>query len=174
MSPGRLLGLLSRWRGVLLAVAIVVAAVVSREALASNPRGAVIVASTILSVAFLRLLVLDEGESRARPFTDLVAAPTVFSGAGTDVRDRERTIQLATATAGDAHRLLRPLVADLVGEWLQSTHGVGLDHPDAARLVPNDLWDIVRPGRPRPENPHGPGPTAARVGEIVDRLEALP
>ena len=76
--------------------------------------------------------------------------------------------------AGDAHRLLRPVVSDLVDEWLRATHGIDLRHPDAARLVPNELWDIARPDLPRPENPHAPGPATVEVAGIIEQLERLP
>ena len=141
----------------------------------SNSRGVIIVVvGAVLTVVFLRLILIDGADHRTGPFTQLLGTPRSSPDAATQVRDTERAVQLATATVGDAHRLLRPMVAGLVEEWLRATDAIDLDHPDAAGLVPDELWEVARPGLPRPDNPHAPGPPPACVAGIVDRLESLP
>ena len=163
------------WRRRVIVAAVVVAGLaLAVRNVESNGRGVVIVAAALLTAAFLRLVTIDEPERPPGPFTRISDAPPSSPEAATQVRDTERAVQLATATAGDAHRLLRPMVADLVEEWLRTTHAIDLHHPDAARLVPAELWEISRPGLLRPDNPHAAGPTTARVADIVDRLESLP
>ena len=162
------------WRLGVFTVATLLAVVVGVRNLESNGRGVVIVAGAVLIIAFLRLIVLDGADRQRGPFTHVLHAPLAPGDTATQVRDTERTVQLATATVGDAHRLLRPVVSDLVDEWLRATHGIDLRHPDAARLVPNELWDMARPDRPRPENPHAPGPATVEVAGIIEQLERLP
>jgi hypothetical protein len=165
----------SPWRRrIIVGAMIVVGLALAVQNVESNGRGVVIVTAALLTAAFLRLIMIDDAERPPGPFTLVATAPPSSPEAATQVRDTERAVQLATATAGDAHRLLRPMVADLVEEWLRATHAIDLHHPDAARLVPAELWAIARPGLPRPDNPHAAGPTTARVADIVDQLESLP
>jgi hypothetical protein len=165
----------SLWRRcVILAAVIVVGVALAVHNVESNGRGVIIITTAVLTAAVLRLIIVDEAERPAGPFTRISTTPPSSPEPATQIRDTERAVQLATATAGDAHRLLRPMVADLVEEWLRATHAIDLHHPDADRLVPAELWAIARPGLPRPDNPHAAGPTTAHVADIVDRLESLP
>jgi hypothetical protein len=53
--------------------------------------------------------------------------------------------------------------------------GVDLDaEPDRAReLLAADTWEVVRPDRPRPDDPFAPGLPPKRLDAIIDDLEAL-
>ena len=161
-------------RRLVLVVALLSGTVVAANAGLLNTRGTVFVAGAAATVGLLRLIVEGEGDDRPGPFTRIVDAGAPSARGATWLQDRERTLELATATSGDAYRLLRPAVADLVDEWLRATHGVDLTHAEAARHLPPEMWDLVRPDRPRPENPHAAGPTRSEVAEIIGRLEALP
>ena len=85
-----------------------------------------------------------------------------------------RIIELSEHRAGDAHHLLRPVLADISEEWLLATHGIGLRDPAASALLPIELWAWVRPDRPRPTDPHAPGIPSADLDRLLDQLEALP
>lgn len=162
------------WRVVLIVLLLVSGVVVAVNNGVLNVRGSALVAGAVAATGVLRLIVVKEPDERPGPFTRIIEAGAPSPRGATWLQDRERTLELATATSGDAYRLLRPAVAHLVDEWLRATHGVDLGDPDAVRHLPSELWDLVRPDRSRPENPHAAGPTRSEVAGIIDRLEALP
>jgi hypothetical protein len=86
----------------------------------------------------------------------------------------EREVTLATGTAFDVHFRLRPLVAPLA-TGLLLRRGVDPERrPDEARrLLGPDLWELVRPDRPAPEDRSAAGITLAAVERLVDDLERL-
>jgi hypothetical protein len=89
--------------------------------------------------------------------------------------DLERVERALVAhSAADVHVRLRPLLRE-IAEPLAWRHGVRLDHdPERAReLLGSDLWEIVRPERPRPEDPRAPGLASERLEQIIARLEEL-
>jgi hypothetical protein len=79
--------------------------------------------------------------------------------------------KLSTA-ATDA--MLRPLLREIAAAAL-NRRGVGLvGNSDAARaLLGDELWELVRPGRPRPADPSAPGVTLEQLAAMTDRLERL-
>ncbi len=86
----------------------------------------------------------------------------------------EREVTLATGTAFDVHYRLRPLVAPL-STGLLLRRGVDPERrPDEARaLLGPDLWELVRPGRPAPDDRTAPGIPLAAAERMVDDLERL-
>ena len=72
------------------------------------------------------------------------------------------------------HRRLRPLLRELAAARLRR-RGVQLDHDgDRAReLLGDELWEIVRPGRPMPADRFGPGLSGSELRRLVERLEAV-
>lgn len=84
-----------------------------------------------------------------------------------------RQVTTATTSAAATHRLLRPVLHDAASVRLRR-HGIVLDDDQdaAAHAVGDDLWELIRPGRPRPSAdtpPWGRGDIAA----ALDRLEHL-
>jgi hypothetical protein len=77
------------------------------------------------------------------------------------------------STEGGIHHWLRPLLRDITAERLLSHHGVDLDGPAAAALVPEPLWDIVRPHRPAPADRNSPGIPIETLTLAVDQAAAL-
>ncbi len=91
-------------------------------------------------------------------------------------RDLERMQTLVAGrspTAVGVHQWLRPLLADLAATRLRLDHGLDLADPAAARLVPEPLWELIRPDRPEPVDRHARGVSADELAVLVDQLEAL-
>ena len=86
----------------------------------------------------------------------------------------EREVTLSTGTAFDVHYRLRPLLRGLAAGLLLR-RGVDLDRsPERARaLLAPDVWELVRPDRPPPENRTAPGLSLASIERAADDLERL-
>ena len=89
----------------------------------------------------------------------------------TDLLRIERELSLGTTTAGDLHARLLPMLRDAAGARL------GLDlrrSPERARAaLGDDVWELLRPDRPAPEDRHGPGIPLRRVEDCITTLERL-
>ncbi len=87
----------------------------------------------------------------------------------------ERELALGVANADNASRQLLPHLRAVATARLFSRHGIELERrPDAARAVLGDeAWELLRPDRPKPENPRGPGVARHRVVALIEKLEAL-
>jgi hypothetical protein len=110
---------------------------------------------------------------RREPF-ELAAAGWREPSIGGGRPDRLATfIALSEHGAGDADHLLRPVLVEVAGEWLLATHGVRLADAGAGSLLPAELWEWVRPDRPRPTDPHAPGLRRDQIETLLDQLEAL-
>lgn len=88
-------------------------------------------------------------------------------------RPTARLVHLATFSAGDAHRGLRPALQEVADERLRAHHGIGLDDPGAERWLTPTTWELVRPDRPRPHDLRAPGLTLDAIDRIIDDLEQL-
>lgn len=91
--------------------------------------------------------------------------------------DLERLEVLVGATglsAAETHAMLRPVMREIATAGL-NRRGVRLAaDPHAAReLLGDELWELVRPGRPRPVDRRAPGVSLPRLAAMTDRLEAL-
>ncbi len=88
--------------------------------------------------------------------------------------DRLRTLVAGRIpSAVGVHQWLRPLMADIAASRLGRSHGIDLTDPAAAVLVPEPLWDLVRPDRPEPADRNGPGLTQGELSVLVDQLGSL-
>ena len=96
-------------------------------------------------------------------------------GEGTGDRERlDRVVSAATSHAGDLHVRLRPILREIAADGLRR-RGVELDaQPQAAQaLLAPETWELVRPDRPRPDDPFARGLAPARLDAVLDDLEAL-
>ena len=86
-----------------------------------------------------------------------------------------RDVALSTFNAFHLHVRLRPILRDIAAHRLRTRYGVDLDRePARARgLVGSDAWELVRPGRPAPEDRLARGPSVAEFERVVDQLEAI-
>jgi hypothetical protein len=87
----------------------------------------------------------------------------------------ERELVLGVADADHAHRRLLPLLRAAAAARLSARHGIELERrPEAARaLLGEDVWELLRPDRPEPENRHAPGVPQERLAAVIDRVESL-
>jgi hypothetical protein len=87
----------------------------------------------------------------------------------------EREVSMGAETAFDTHYRLRPLFRELARGMLVARDGVDLDRsPERAReLVGDDLWALIRPGVPAPEERGGPGMPGPAIERAVTDLERL-
>jgi hypothetical protein len=69
------------------------------------------------------------------------------------------------------HASLRPLLAEIAAARLIRRRG--LTSAEARALLGDELWDLVRPNRPWPEDPGGSGLTLDELERITERLEEL-
>jgi len=86
----------------------------------------------------------------------------------------EREVTLATGTAFDVHFRLRPLLQSL-SAGLLLRRGVDLARsPERAEtLLGPDLWELVRPDRPAPDDRTAAGVPVETVERAVGDLERL-
>jgi hypothetical protein len=85
-----------------------------------------------------------------------------------------RAVASGTATAGDLHLRLRPILREVAIDGLRR-HGVELDaDPARAReLLAPVTWEVVRPDRPAPADAFGRGLATEELDRVLDDLEAL-
>jgi hypothetical protein len=85
-----------------------------------------------------------------------------------------RAVASGTASAGDLHLRLRPILREVAIDGLRR-HGVELD-ADPARaqqLLAPATWELVRPDRPAPADAFAGGLPEAQLDLVLDDLEAL-
>jgi hypothetical protein len=87
--------------------------------------------------------------------------------------EAQRLVVARGGSAGGVHYWLRPLLRDVVGERVLRHHGVDLDDPAAAAVVPEPLWELVRPDRPAPPDRNAPGPPFEALDRAVEQAAAL-
>ena len=92
-----------------------------------------------------------------------------------DLAAVDRLLNLSVSSAEDAHVRLRPLVAGLARQRLADHTGVRLDgDPDvAAAAVGPEVWELVRPDRPRPADRRSRGIAPAELRRVVEALERI-
>jgi hypothetical protein len=87
----------------------------------------------------------------------------------------ERLVNSAEASTLHTHAYLRPALAEIATRRL-AAHGYALDAISAdkgRKLLGEPLWELVRPGRPFPEDRHAPGVPGDQIDAMLDVLEAL-
>jgi hypothetical protein len=87
----------------------------------------------------------------------------------------ERLVSRSTADAVTVHAYLRPVLTEIASRRLVA-HGYALDQMPATagrELLGEQLWEIVAPGRPFPQDRYGPGVTLGELRAMLDVLQAL-
>ena len=88
----------------------------------------------------------------------------------------ERELVLGSADADHAHRRLLPLLRG-ARRLRASPPGTGSSSSAGPRrraaLLGEDVWELLRPDRPQPEDRHGPGVPRAQVAAVIERVESL-
>lgn len=95
--------------------------------------------------------------------------------AASDLAAVERLLSLSVSSADDEHTRLRPLVTRIARQRLADHTGVRLDgDPEAAAAaVGPEVWELVRPDRPRPLDRRERGIAAERLRRVVESLERI-
>ena len=87
----------------------------------------------------------------------------------------ERLVITAGPSAVSAHAYLRPLLIQIVSHRL-AARGQTLERmPEATgrQMLGDQLWDIVRPDRPFPQDRHGPGVGPQELGGMLEVIRRL-
>ena len=87
----------------------------------------------------------------------------------------ERLLVMARVSALQVHAYLRPILVEIASQRL-AARGQSLERmPEATarRVLGDDLWEIVRPGRPFPEDRQGPGVSTPELEAMLEVLERL-
>jgi hypothetical protein len=85
--------------------------------------------------------------------------------------ERVESIVTARSVASGVHTTLRPLLVEIAATRLGRRRA--LTPADAKALLGDELWDLLRPDRPRPEDPAGPGLSVDQLEQMTWRLEQL-
>ena len=156
--------------------AIVLAGLLSTSKLSTSRALAI----WILTVTALALMVLlrhsrARGASPASRFEQAFRKQKPQTAQPEELLRMERELLLGIADADHAHRRLLPLLRAAAAARLAARHGLDLDRrPDAARtLLGEDVWELLRPDRPQPEDRHGPGVPRQQIAAVIERVESL-
>jgi hypothetical protein len=84
----------------------------------------------------------------------------------------EREVDLGISSAFYLHFRLRPLLRQIAEHRLRSGAGLELDRAGSSVFEP-DEWELLRPDRPEPRDPHGRGVPLPRLRSLVERLERM-
>jgi hypothetical protein len=87
----------------------------------------------------------------------------------------ERVVNSARAMAIHVHASLRPALVEIASRRL-AAQGQALERmsdPLGEELLGDQLWEIVRPNRPFPEDRHTSGVTLQDLNAMLDVLERL-
>jgi hypothetical protein len=87
----------------------------------------------------------------------------------------ERDVVLATGSELEQHVRIKPLLRDVVEHRLWVSRGIRLEEsPERARKVLGDeLYELVKPGRPDPNARWFRGLDLHGLGRVLDQIEAL-
>lgn len=87
----------------------------------------------------------------------------------------ERLVSNAETSTVHVHAYLRPLLAEIASHRLAARGQPLARMPEAVRgeILGEQLWDIVRPERPFPEDRYGPGVSSCDLSAMVEVLERL-
>src|SRR4029079_6088738 len=87
----------------------------------------------------------------------------------------DRVLVLGSADADHAPRQPLPLLRATAAARIATRHGFELERrPDEARaLLGDDVWELLRPDRPEPQDRHRTRVPAPSVGAVIERVESL-
>jgi hypothetical protein len=95
--------------------------------------------------------------------------------APSDLRACERMLRLSTASAGETHHRLAPMLREIAAQRLAAGRRIdmGRDMEAARASVSSSTWELIRPDRPAPHDRHGNGPSLAELESAIAELEQL-
>lgn len=104
----------------------------------------------------------------------LEVTPAATAGGVPAALREAQQVVAGSARAADLHLRLRPVLREIAAARL-AERGLGLDRDPVAarRLLGEELWEIVRPGRPRPDEPFADALAPREIARLLSRLEAV-
>jgi hypothetical protein len=134
----------------------------------------------VLVTALVLLLLIRHsreygGPEPASRFEEALRARKSAATQPEELERMDREIVLGSADADHAHRRLLPLLRATASARIAARHGFELERrPEAAHaLLGDDVWELLRPDRPEPEDRHAPGVPRARIEAVIARVESL-
>jgi hypothetical protein len=87
----------------------------------------------------------------------------------------EREVVLATGSGFDRQMRVGPLMRDIARHRLWTRRGIDLDEqPERSReLLGDDVWGLLRSGRPEPNLRYTPGADVSELRQILERIEKV-
>jgi hypothetical protein len=115
---------------------------------------------------------------RAYPLSAPLTNAAHTSPAGTrppTLAQLENEVALGIAGTFDLHHRLRPHLRSLTADLLETRRRTSLDRdPEAARaILGEETWDLVRPGRPAPEDRLARGLSVPELRSVLESLERV-
>jgi hypothetical protein len=142
----------------------------------STPRALAIWIVLAAAIALLLLVRYSRKgrEARAR-FESSLRRPPSAAPVPVELLRMERDLELGIAGAAHAQRRLLPILREAAAARLGAHHGVELErHPEAARaLLGGDVWELLRPDRPEPEDRFAPGIPRGQIAAAIQKVESL-
>jgi hypothetical protein len=134
------------------------------------------IVATVSALAFVVLLVFflgrtDEDTESAFDAALRPAPPTPPAEPAS--LTAARWLVVNATTAGGLHFRVRPAIVGLSVARLRDRDGIGLSLPRAPGLLGDELWAVVRPDAPAPDDRMAPGLSPSTFRSLLDRLEAL-
>lgn len=83
-----------------------------------------------------------------------------------------REVQLGMHTAFDFHFRLRPTLVEIARNRLAG-RGVELESERARRVLGEEVWELLQPDRPPPQDRNAPGIRADELGHVAAALERI-
>jgi hypothetical protein len=135
----------------------------------------VVVVAALVLVALVRHSRDHDGQESSRRFEEALRNRKPATSQPEELLRMDRELVLGAADADHAHRRLLPLLRAAASARLAARHGVELERrPESARaLLGEDVWELLRPDRPEPEDRHAPGIPRERIAAVIERVEAL-
>jgi hypothetical protein len=124
-----------------------------------------------IGVASLTRVLAGEPDLRASGFERALAREPAAPNRPPDLVRVEREITLGVSTAGHLHLRLLPLLREAAAARLG--YDLALRPALARERLGDDVWRLLRPDRPEPDDRHAPGAPVAEIRRVVDRLETL-
>jgi len=131
---------------------------------------ALVVSAAALALA---LSALRRSYPRARPLRASAARRSNRRRPPPSLGRIEHEVALGVAGAFDLHYHLVPRLRAIATGLLSSRHGLELDADPVRRTLGDETWELVRDGRPAPEDRLARGLPTTELRRVVESLEAV-
>jgi hypothetical protein len=134
-----------------------------------------VIVTALVLVALIRKSRESGGPEPASRFEQALRKRKPATAPPEELLRMERELLLGSADADHAHRQLLPLLQATAAARLAARHGLEPGRrPELEReLLGADVWELLRPDRPKPTDRHGPGLPREQVVAVVERVESL-